>query len=239
MPSAFGLVEAEQAAGDHQLDRGRLADDAHQALGAAGAGQHAERDLGQAELGRAAAGDPQVGRHRDLEAAADGVAVERRDHQLRRLLEPRQRLVGVQAEVVLEVRVRRLEHVDVGAGAEDLLAGAGEHDDVDRRVEAGLEDAVVELAHHLVGVGVGRRVVEGEVGDPLPDLVVHQRARSGLDGVLRHPRPPVAWGGRRADPARPNRRSGGFSHGPGGPVQPRLDPLAIAAPTMARSRPRT
>ncbi len=40
----------------------------------------------------------------------DRVAVERRDHELRRLLEPRQRLVRVQAEVVLELGIRVLEH---------------------------------------------------------------------------------------------------------------------------------
>jgi hypothetical protein len=128
--------------------------------------------------------DAQVGRHGDLEAAADGVAVERGDHQLRRLLEAVQRLVGVQAEVVLEGRVRRLEHVDVGAGAEELLARAGEHDHVHVVVEARLEDRRVELAHHLVGVGVGRRVVEGQVGDPLADLVVHQRENPAIESVI-------------------------------------------------------
>jgi hypothetical protein len=49
------------------------------------------------------------------------VTVERRDHQLGRLLEPHERLVGVQAEVVLELGIGLLEHPDVGAGAEELV----------------------------------------------------------------------------------------------------------------------
>ena len=133
-----------------------LSDDARQALGAAGAGQHAEGDLGQADLDRPLARDAQVARERDLEAAAHGVAVERGDDELRRLLEAQQRLVGVEAEVVLERLVRLFEHVDVGAGAEELLAVAGDDEDVDVVVEARLEDGGVELLHHLVGVGVAR-----------------------------------------------------------------------------------
>ena len=94
-----------QPAGDHQLHRARLADEAREPLRAARAGQHAERDLGQADLAGVLLRDAQVGRHRDFEAAADGVAVERGDHELRRLLEAVQRLVRVQAEVVLELGI--------------------------------------------------------------------------------------------------------------------------------------
>ena len=115
-------------------------------------------------------------------------------HQLGRLLQAVQRLVGMQAEVVLEVRVRVLEHVDVGAGAEELLAAPLEDEDVDLLVEARLQDREVELPHHLVGVGVGRRIVEGQIGDPLLDLVVNQSAhisgrfRSGwLSHILSSP----------------------------------------------------
>jgi hypothetical protein len=59
--------------------------------------QHAERDLQQSDL-------PPFFRairsrhHRDP-ARADRVAVQRRDDELRRLLEAVQRLVGVEAEV--------------------------------------------------------------------------------------------------------------------------------------------
>jgi hypothetical protein len=142
-------------------------------------GRHAERDFGQAGLAGALARDADVGRHRDLEAAADAVAVDRGDDQLRRLLEARQRLVGVQAEVVLEVRIDGLEHVDVRAGAEELLARARDQDDEDLRVEARLEDALVEVPHHLVRVGVRRRIVEREDGDAALLAKLDQLGRRG------------------------------------------------------------
>src|SRR6185436_16611353 len=92
-----------------------------EALGAAGAGQDAEADLGEADLPRASAGDAEITGQRDLEAAADGVAVERRDAELRRVLQAAQSLVGVEAEVVFEARVGFAQRIDVGAGAEELL----------------------------------------------------------------------------------------------------------------------
>ena len=117
----------EQRAGDHQLHRLGLAHQPRQPLRAAGAGQDAERHLGQANLPGAGAGDAQVGGHRHFEPAADAVPVQRRDHQLRRLLEPVQRLVGVQAEVVLERRIGVLQHADVRPGAEEPLPRPDEH----------------------------------------------------------------------------------------------------------------
>ena len=55
-----------------------LADEAGEALRAAGAGEHAEGDLGEADLAGALQGDADVGGHGDLEPAADGVAVRAR-----------------------------------------------------------------------------------------------------------------------------------------------------------------
>ena len=96
-------------------------------------GQHAERDLGQADLAGVLARDAQVAGHRDLEAAADGVAVQRGDDELGRVLEADERLVGVQAEEVLEARRDGVEHADVRAGREELVALAAQDDDVRRR----------------------------------------------------------------------------------------------------------
>jgi hypothetical protein len=95
----------------------------------------------------------------------------------------------VQAEVVLEVGVGGLQHVDVGAGAEELVAFAAQNDHVDVLVEARLEGDLVQLAHHLVGVGVVRRIVEGQVRHPLLDLVMNQgalRGRRFRNGGLSH-----------------------------------------------------
>ena len=107
MPELLRLLEGDQAAGDHQLDGAGLADEAGEALGAAGAGEHAEGDLGQADL---------AGAFLAIRMSA-AMAISRPPptvcpssaamHQLGRLLQAVQRLVGVQAEVVLEVGVRR------------------------------------------------------------------------------------------------------------------------------------
>jgi hypothetical protein len=124
------------------------------------------------------------GRERDLEAAADRVPVQRCEHELRRLLEAAERLVRVQAEVVLEARSDLAEHPDVRSGAEELVAGAGQHDDVDRVVEARGEDRVVELQHHRVRVAVRRRGVrQRQRRDAALDRHAHEIAESGGHGV--------------------------------------------------------
>ena len=104
-------------------------------------GKDAEGDLGKADFAGALQRDADVGRHRDLQTAADGVAVQRGDDELRRLLEAVERLVRVEAEVVLELRRDLGEHLDVRAGGEELVARAAQHDDVDVVVHARVEDA--------------------------------------------------------------------------------------------------
>ena len=106
-------------------------------------------------------GDAQVGGQRDLEPAADAVAVERGDHQLRRLLEAGQRLVGVQAEVVLEARGRPSLSMPMSAPAQKNFSPAPRSTmTCTASSMRASRMACVELAHHLVGVGVGGRVVE-------------------------------------------------------------------------------
>ena len=104
--------------------------------------------------------DAQVGGHRHLEPAADGVAVERRDHELRRLLEPVQRLVRVQAEVVLELRIGVLEHADVAPAQKNFSPAPVSTMTWTASSMRAVEDRGVELAHHLVAVGVGGRLVQ-------------------------------------------------------------------------------
>ena len=128
-------------------------------------GEHAERHFGEADLAGVAAGDADVGRHRDFESAADAMAVQRCDDQLRRLLQPVQRFVRVQAEVVLELRRHRAQHRDVGTGTEEALARTPQHDHVHVRIEARLQNRLVQLAHHFIAVAIGRRHVQFEYGD--------------------------------------------------------------------------
>ena len=127
------LLEREQRADRHQLDRLGLADQPREPLRAAGARQHAERHFGHADLAAALPRDADVGRHRHLEPAADGVAVERGDHELRRLLEPVQRLVGVQAEVVLEGGSASLSMPMLAPAQKNFSPAPVMHDDVDGR----------------------------------------------------------------------------------------------------------
>jgi hypothetical protein len=71
------------AAAQHQRQGGLRADEAGQALGAAGAGQQPDAGLGQAQLDVArVGGDAVVRREADLEAAAERGAVDGRGDRL-------------------------------------------------------------------------------------------------------------------------------------------------------------
>jgi len=171
---ALRFLEVEQAAFDHQLDGLRFAHQAREPLRTAGSGEHAEGDLREADLPRALQRDADVRGHGDLQPPADRVAVHRRDDQLGSLFQPVQRLVGVETEVVLELRRDLREHFDVRAGGEEFLTCPAQDDDVHVVVHASLEDAGVELLVHLEGVGVRGGVVQLENRHPFVDSVVDE-----------------------------------------------------------------
>ena len=118
--------------GDH-LQRLLDADDARQALRAAGARQQAELHLGQAEL-RRRHGDAVMAAERHLEPAAERRAVDRRDHRLGRM----SRSMSTSSRRPRLAR-RLAELGDVGAAGEQL-ARAGQHDRADRRIRARFRD---------------------------------------------------------------------------------------------------
>jgi hypothetical protein len=128
------------------------------------------------------------------------------DAQLRGVLQTVQRLVGVQAEVVFEGRIRLAKHVDVRAGAEELLPVTGDDQHVDVVVEARLEDGGVEVLHHLVCVAIDRRVVEREHRHAGVRQVVDQGHGPLLSRVVR----------KEASGGRGGRRDRASSEGPGG-----------------------
>src|SRR4029077_16426352 len=109
-----------------------------QPLGPPGPGKDAERYFGESDLPGVLRHHPEVAGERDLEAAADAVAVDRRDDDLRGARELVERLLAVQAEHRLEIRLARLQHLDVGAGAEESGDAARENDDAGAVVEAHL-----------------------------------------------------------------------------------------------------
>jgi len=116
-------------------------------------------------------GDADVAGQGDFQTAADSVTVECGDDEFGSLLETAKRFVGVETEIVFELRVGLGEHGNAGAGGEELLASAADDDDVDGLVHAGLEDGSVQLLHHVVGIGVGGWIVHFKDGDAVFDAV--------------------------------------------------------------------
>jgi hypothetical protein len=85
---ALGLGGGERAAGEDELHRARLADEAREPLRAAPARDHAQRDLGLPEH-RRRRGEHDVARERELAPAAERVAGHGRDERLARAREVR------------------------------------------------------------------------------------------------------------------------------------------------------
>ena len=157
-------------AAGHHVERLLDTDDARQALRAARAGQKAEVDLGQPAL-RRRHGDPVVAAQRDLEAAAQRGAMDRRDEWLACALD---RILDLdQAR-----RGRRLAELgDVGAG-DERLAVADEHDRLGLRIGDGLADAVQDTDTHLLRQRVDGRIVDRQDRD----VTVGGELDHGVDG---------------------------------------------------------
>ena len=107
-------------------------------------------------------------------APADRVPVERGNHQLGRVLKPQKHFVCMQTEVILKCRINAGQHADVGARGKEFVASAGEDDHVSVVLHPGLENRVIELAIHLVGIRVRRRIVHLDHRDSAIEPIVHQ-----------------------------------------------------------------
>src|SRR5271169_3053995 len=82
------LLKRKRVAGHHQFNGFALPDHAREPLRAAGSREHAEVHFRQANLAGILARDTDVGGHGDLQTAAHAMAIDSRDHQLRRVFEP-------------------------------------------------------------------------------------------------------------------------------------------------------
>ena len=135
---------------------------------AAGAGKDAQqRNLGEAHRRRAIVDEHDlVARERQLVSPAGGRAVqgghEFQPRMAAGVLDAVPRLVGELAEVHFPLVARLAEHVDVGAGAEHAIAGAGDDDGADLgMLEADPLQQIVQLDVDAEIVGVELELVAG------------------------------------------------------------------------------
>ena len=155
IPACLG--RADRLAGDDHLQRLLRSDETRQPLRAARPGQKAELDFGQADA-RPRRRDAEVASERQLEAAAQRGAVQRRDDRLRHRLDRGDDIVKARS-------LRRFAKFgDVGAG-EKGPAGAGDHHRLDCAVVARLSQRLGESGPHLVPQRVDRRVVNRDDRD--------------------------------------------------------------------------
>src|SRR5205807_8294004 len=146
-PHVLRLLRAELPAGEHDLSRVRRAHRVDEILHRRGA--VAEAHLGRRDAkARVVAGDPEVADVGDVDAGAQAVAADHREHRLVERLQPRLRGLGdlLVALHRLLARALVLELRDVGAGDERLVAGAGEHHHADLAVSV---ESLEHLRHRL------------------------------------------------------------------------------------------
>ena len=181
------LLGAQPLAQQHHLvdllARDVAVDDRHDHVG-----EGADVDLRRAE-GGPLFGDQQVAGEGEAHPARQHVAVGRAERGLAEARhQPEELEEEVGGEVFGDERHVGGEAAQVGAGAEDLVAGAGEDDRPRLLVVARPLHRVDQLGQHLPGEHVALlRVVQGHRGDPVGDLV--------LDDLVVHPGGTIAESG--------------------------------------------
>jgi hypothetical protein len=170
----LGARSAHVAPGQHHGHGFERIDQPRQAHGAAEAGMQAEHDLGEAEP-RLLDRDAIVAGERDLEPAAEAIAVDDRDRGRAEAIEPVDHRVRLrQARLDCGDVGHAAELVDVGAGDETARLGGAQHQAL-RQTTFQAREHVVQFGEHVLGqgVGAGARLVEDEPGDVV--LVARQR----------------------------------------------------------------
>jgi hypothetical protein len=171
--AAQHLVLVQRVADDDL--RGLLdPDEVRQDLRAAPTGDEPDRDLGQSQADRAGRDGPVVAVERELEAAAEGRAVDERERGDRGVLEPLvERVPGLGERQALLAGLQARHELDVGSGQEDeRLPGDGDELhvigglDLVQRVPQGLEPAGPEGAGLGVVVAVVERDDRGLAAEP-------------------------------------------------------------------------
>ena len=152
------------------LARFLLAHHACQVPGAV-AGVHAAHARARlAEHGRVG-GDREVAEHVQHVAAADGEAVDHRDHRLGDVADRAVQRLHVHGALIPGIAAVPALLL-VAAGAERLVAGAGQHDHADRRIPVCVDERVGQLGDGLRAEGVPHlRPVDRDPGDAVLLLV--------------------------------------------------------------------
>ena len=153
---------------ENDVERLGQADEAREPRAAAPRGEDAELNFRQSELrGLVGCGVAEVAREADLEAAAQGRAVNRGGSRQRERGEPAEDALAKLDDVAQRVHRRGGERVQVCASDEDAGLGAGEHD----AAKSGVAFDGVEVGVQLLQRGAvedvrgGVRPVESKDGD--------------------------------------------------------------------------
>src|SRR5882724_2082944 len=85
----------------------------------------------------------------------------------------------MQTEIIFEARIGASQHLDVGSGREEFFALAPHNEHVHGFVHACCQNRLIELAHHLVAVGVGRGMIDLDDRQPLFHPIVHELSQHG------------------------------------------------------------
>ena len=192
-----GRVRADRRhrrAVDAHLERKRNAAEPRQALGSARSRDQAEQDLGLADAG-ARKCQPVMAGHRELEAAAERVPMDRGHDRLRHILDVLQACVErFQSSKRLLPSRHRLEDIDVNPDHE-RLAGADEHERVNGRVVKASRDRGLDRFEHAWPERIHRRVIDRDDGDAVADVVLdhccHVTRRVSVE--CRPQLPSTAW----------------------------------------------
>ena len=116
-------------------------------------------------------GDGEVGVVGHVVAPADAVAVDAGDDRLEALLDAGVGVEAARRRAALPLGL--LEPLDVAAGAEGALPGAGHDDDADRGVGAGVLHRLSHLPQSIAGEGVhDLGPVDGNPGGALNPVVL-------------------------------------------------------------------
>ena len=143
-----GFFGREAARGEQQLLGAPRADGAHEVLDTAAAGHDAAPQLGQRKY-RSARSDDVVTHQRQFAAAAMRVAFDGGDHRLREILDSQQHLFG---ELVLAPPLtvgHTVALLEVSAGRECTLTGAGDDQHTQAVVEGQFVQGVAQVDEHL------------------------------------------------------------------------------------------